>query len=167
VDNPALQAVLGNHSFESLSAGAGHVCGLVAGGTAYCWGSNQTGALGDGTNADAASPVMVTGGLSFSQISASQYFFENHTCAVTPSGDGYCWGNNSYGELGNGTTTGSNQPVLVAGGHKFIAIEAGWNSSCGLTTGGEVWCWGRNLFGKLGDGSGADSAVPVEVVDPS
>lgn len=86
-----------------------------------------------------------------------------HTCAITPEGGVQCWGNNDFGQLGNGTNTGSNVPVDVVGIGGGTTIVAGGNHTCVLT-GGDVWCWGQNSEGQLGDGTRIDRNVPVKVL---
>ena len=86
-----------------------------------------------------------------------------HTCAITPEGGVQCWGNNSYGQLGDGTNTSSNVPVNVlriAGG---TTIVAGGNHTCVLA-GNDVWCWGQNSQGQLGDGTTSNRSIPVKVL---
>jgi len=87
----------------------------------------------------------------------------NHTCALTEAGAAYCWGDNRFGQLGNGGTAESPIPVLVAGGHSFVSLRAGSTHTCAMTRAGKAWCWGSNLSGKLGDFSGENSNVPVAV----
>lgn len=86
-----------------------------------------------------------------------------HTCGVTTAGKAYCWGDNSFGALGNETTVTSITPVEVSGGLTFSYVDAGYNYSCGLTTLGQAYCWGRGVGGRLGNGGTADSATPVPV----
>ena len=86
-----------------------------------------------------------------------------HTCAITPEGGVECWGNNKFGQLGDGTDLGSNIPVDVIGIGGGTTIVAGGNHTCVLT-GGDVWCWGQNSQGQLGDGTRTDRNIPVKVL---
>jgi alpha-tubulin suppressor-like RCC1 family protein len=116
--------VAGGVSFAAVSAGVNHTCGVTAAGAAYCWGYNEYGQLGVGTTTGPETcitdghypcstvPVLVVGGVSFAAVSAGG---NNHSCGVTAAGAAYCWGSNSSGELGDGTTSTRSSPVLVAG----------------------------------------------------
>ncbi len=180
-DVSAPAAVTGAHVFTMVSAGFSHSCGLV-GGAAYCWGANADGQLGTGAitgpqncnslvpGSDCStSPVAVTGGFTFRVVSAGG----EHTCAVTTTGLAYCWGLNTYGQLGGGSASGpqtcgtagdcSGSPVAVAGGFSFVGVSAGAYHTCGLTTAGVAYCWGRNREGELGSGDTVDSRTPVPV----
>jgi alpha-tubulin suppressor-like RCC1 family protein len=149
--------VAGGLTFRSLSAGGYHVCGLTTAGTAYCWGYNYHGQLGNGASADAPMPAPVAGGLTFADISAGAY----HTCGVTPAGAAYCWGLNSEGQLGTGTLVNSRVPVPVAGGIIFATISAGDDFTCGVTPSGAMYCWGSNGSGQLGTGTIGGPAVSI------
>lgn len=150
----------------SLTAGYWHSCALSSSGPAYCWGLNVTGQLGDGTTATPTTPVIVTTppGVTFTSISAGG----GHSCALTSTGSAYCWGENPYGGLGNGTTDSSTTPVQVASppGVTFKAVSAGDEHSCGLTPAGSIYCWGRNDTGQLGDGTADPRLAPVLVNAP-
>jgi alpha-tubulin suppressor-like RCC1 family protein len=151
--------VTGGLAFVAVSAGAQHACGIAAAGSAYCWGYNGLGALGNGTNRDAATPSPVSGGLTFVAISAGR----NHNCAVGSDSAAYCWGYNGFGRLGDGSTTASTVPVAVAGSLRFAAIGAGGYHTCGLAGGGQAYCWGSNESGQLGDGTMTDRPLPGAV----
>lgn len=88
---------------------------------------------------------------------------ENHTCILKSSGQAYCWGDNSVGQLGNGTTESSLVPVAVSGGLRFTSISAGWDHTCGVTADNDAYCWGRGRYGRLGNGSAENSVIPGAV----
>lgn len=98
--------------------------------------------------------------LVFARVSAGG----SHSCGVTTGGAAYCWGDNRFNQLGDGSTAiNSLTPVPVAGGLTFATVSAGDAHSCGLTTGGAAYCWGRNTAGELGNGTNTGSTVPVPV----
>lgn len=147
-------------AITAITAGIAHTCALTAEGGVVCWGANWWGQLGDGSTGFRPVPVAVTGlSAGVEAIAAG----DNHTCALMRGGRVTCWGLNTYGQLGNGTATGSSVPVAVAGlpaGVTAIAAN-GWHT-CARTSGGSVLCWGANYAGQT-DAGWHRSLVPVDV----
>jgi alpha-tubulin suppressor-like RCC1 family protein len=148
---------------ESVAAGGLHTCALTSAGTVLCWGDNGKGQLGTGTNDDSGMPAPVSAlGGDVAAVSAGA--LGDHTCALTSGGGVLCWGDNQYGQLGNGTTTDSNLPVAVSGlGSGVVSLATGSAHSCAFTSGGAALCWGKNDQGQLGDGTTTSSSIPVAV----
>jgi alpha-tubulin suppressor-like RCC1 family protein len=151
----------GTVPYTSLRAGNEYACGLATGGAVWCWGLNSRGQLGNDTTINTNTPVAVTGPspLNFASISSGYDFI----CGVVTGGAINCWGENGYGQLGNGTNTDSDFPVVVSGTLNFASVSAGLGSVCGVTTQGAAYCWGNNSSGQLGNGSTDNSTVPVAV----
>ncbi len=156
----------GGQVFGSIRAGGAHTCSLTQGGRVNCWGANGEGqvgvVLGGIITSDSltfGSPVPVMPATIFSNVSAGGL----HSCALTSTGAPWCWGYNTSGQLGNGTSTGSTFPVLVSGGLTLVSITTGLAHSCGLTAAGAAWCWGTNANGELGDGTILLRTTPVLV----
>jgi alpha-tubulin suppressor-like RCC1 family protein len=144
-----------------LSVGTGGGCALTALGGVQCWGNNAFGELGDGTliarEAPAVIPSLMSG---VTQVSTGY----PGSCAVLANGGVQCWGDNTYGELGDGTNTNSSTPVDVIGLESAVTqVSVGQYDACALTDLGGVQCWGYGLDGELGDGSDANSNTPLDV----
>jgi alpha-tubulin suppressor-like RCC1 family protein len=147
-------------SFQQISAGQYHTCGITTAGKLYCWGSNSYGQLGNGTTTlNSSRPVAVAGTLQYRWITVGRL----HTCAIAIDYRAYCWGINGSGMLGDGTQGNQRStPTPVAGGLLFRQVGAGEYHTCGLTTTNKVYCWGADndgdqFWGFLGNGGGYES----------
>ncbi|MFN0181960.1 MAG: hypothetical protein ACKVZ0_24420 [Gemmatimonadales bacterium] len=153
--------VVGGHAFTALALGDVHSCGLKADGTAWCWGGNANGRLGDSTNQFRTAPTAVKNGLTFTALTAGAA----HSCGLTSSGAIYCWGSNGGGRLGDGTVIERRAPTLVvAAGVTFTAVAAGGAHTCAVTSTGGAMCWGTGAAGALGNGANANQSIPTAVV---
>jgi len=125
---------------KQISIGGSHLCGIAAGGRAFCLGNNHNAQLGDGTTTSRYdAPVEVAGGLAFEAISAGA----GHTCGVAVGGDVYCWGLAEGGQLGSGFEDDRTTPFRVPTTERFRSVSVMWQYSCGLTIAGAAYCWGQ------------------------
>ncbi len=144
-----------------ISAGDSTTCGINSVGAAYCWGSGGSGIIGNGTNESYDVPMSVTTLTSGVKDISVGY---NAACAVNSTDGAMCWGNNTWGILGNGTNTSSNVPVAVSGlSTGVLQVSVGDLHACALVSGGMIKCWGYNAEGYLGNGGWTNSNVPVNV----
>jgi hypothetical protein len=151
---------------KSVSAGGSHTCAASKEGKAFCWGRGKKGQIGDGSMTEASPAPVAVSGLSsgVALVAAGQY----HSCAALDSGETWCWGSNTSGQLGDGTKKDSPVPVKVKGlAEPVFALRAGDSHTCAMTTSGALYCWGANGSGQVGDGSAWSSdPVPVAGIGP-
>ena len=103
-------------NWVQVSAGNSHSLGLKADGTAYAWGLNSSGQLGDGTTTNRSVPTLLSATDRYTQLVAGYY---SHSLGLRADGTAYAWGYNSNGALGDGTTTNRLIPTLVSGGATY------------------------------------------------
>lgn len=154
---------------SEVSAGGRHTCARLKDGTVQCWGDNTFGQMGNNGSIFTPpffTPTQVSDITKAVSISAG----ENHSCAVLSDGTVACWGDNTYGQLGNGTRNPTLTPVKVSGINTATDVSAGGSHTCALLVDGSVFCWGNNSSGQLGNGTSftdtpptpAFSTVPLE-----
>jgi len=160
---PVPVAIPARVRITSVAAGWDQSLALTSTGTVLAWGLDRYGELGNGSlkNSHVPVPVMLPAGIKVVAIAAGQY----HSLAVTSTGLVYAWGDNLYGQLGNGTVVNSSVPVRIPlpGGARATAVGAGDSHSLVVTSTGRIFAWGRNDFGQLGDGTTTQSDSPVAV----
>ncbi|MDH5199010.1 MAG: RCC1 repeat-containing protein, partial [Gemmatimonadota bacterium] len=106
---PTPRAVFGGLTWSTIQTGWDFTCGLTTSGTAYCWGYNGDGNLGDGTFDQSPLRKAVNGGLTFATLSVGGY----HTCGRVGASAVWCWGGGYDGQLGNGERFRRNEPVQI------------------------------------------------------
>jgi alpha-tubulin suppressor-like RCC1 family protein len=151
---------------KDVQAPGPHACAIVQGGDLYCWGSNETGELGIGTtdfDPHPAPTLVPLGGRNVTDVAVGDW----HTCALLRNGQVKCWGDNTYGQLGDGTATSNPSPgTAVPLGALAISISAGGSHTCAVLETGAMKCWGANFDGQLGIGAfdPFQSLIPADVV---
>lgn len=147
---------------DQLAAGLYHTCALLSTGIVWCWGQNFDGQLGDGTIEDRrAFPIQVPNLDSVVAIAAGAYF----TCALRSGGDVWCWGQNSHGQLGDGSFGEERAtPSPVADLTDAVHLAAGLQHACAIRASGQTVCWGDNELGAVGDGTTLMRTRFVDVV---
>jgi len=171
-----------NLSVQVLQAGELHSCGIDLAQHLWCWGGNPeggvgVGAFGPGGHVAVAVPVLTN------ELFKSVVVGGLHSCGITITGGGRCWGYNIAGQVGNGSNSSAGAPVDVSGGFTFRTdgatifrspdpdfplppgpfMAAGYDHSCGITTGNQAVCWGLNQDGQLGDNNAPNENTPVPV----
>ena len=163
--------ILKEREIISVSAGIYHSLALDSKGNVCAWGKNKYGQLGDGTATDKYSPIQVGGALEGKEI-VSVSAGRQHSLALDSDGNIYAWGYNSYGQLGDGTTTDRHSPIQVSEGSilegkDITSVSAGASYSLALDSDGSVYAWGMNYKGQLGDGTATHRHLPVQISEGS
>lgn len=154
---------------RQIATGSVHTCAIASDFKAYCWGNNANSQLGNGTTTNSSTPVAVAQGaiptgLSILHIAVS----DSASCAVASDYKAYCWGGNTNGALGDGSTTTRAMPVAVAQGAMPTGVGVSRVSmigahTCLLLVNGTVYCMGSNTYGQQGNGTTTSSSTPVAV----
>ena len=156
---------IGSSSWNMVSLGVGHTAGIITTGALFTWGNNITAQLGDGTATSRSSPVQVAGALTLTNswkiVSVSPG--STHTVAIRASDSSlWAWGDNTQGQLGDGTTTRRILPVKI-GDSSWTTVTTGSSYTAGITTTGALFTWGGNTTGQIGDGTTINKSSPVQI----
>ncbi|MET4144345.1 chromosome condensation regulator RCC1 [Arthrobacter sp. UYCo732] len=153
-------AVSGGHDFTSLTVSPSAVCGIDTANHAWCWGSNGSGQLGIGPTTDTKDPAAVDPETTYSVITAATNNGRSF-CAIVTGGAAKCWGENSFGQAQEGSTTPVTSPAPVGGFKALRSLSTGISFSCVTDSRSETSCWGHNDAGQAGIGSQTPTAAPV------
>jgi RHS repeat-associated protein len=153
--------VSGITTAAQIAAGLSHAYARLSDGTVKSWGRNNVGQLGDTTTSDRGAPVTVSGlaGLTVTDVAAGG----NHGIALLSTGTLKAWGANTWGQIGDNSTTQRNSAVAVSTLTGVASIDAGTLHSTAITTTGDLYAWGYNGYGQLGDNSTTQRLVPTLV----
>ena len=145
-------------TWNAVSIGEGHACGIRTDGSLACWGANDASQLGDGTTTSHPAPITIAPNTSWIAIAVGG----KSSCGLHADGTAWCWGSNIRGQVAKAPSPPVITPTSL-GGTVWQAITVGGEFACGLQMDGKLRCWGRNQVGQLGDGSGTDRDHPVAV----
>jgi alpha-tubulin suppressor-like RCC1 family protein len=155
---------IGTDKWASVSAGSWNTAGIKKDGSLWAWGNNYSGQLGDGTSGYSANktlPVRIGQDTDWAIVSAGFL----HMAGIKKDGSLWAWGDNSAGQLGDGTTENKTSPVRI-GTDIWISVYAGAAHTIGIKEDGSLWAWGNNDDGQLGDGTYGEDAYktfPVRI----
>jgi alpha-tubulin suppressor-like RCC1 family protein len=155
--NVPVQVGSGLTNFIAIACGQDHSLALRSDGTAYGWGDNEDGQLGNGTNTNSSVPTQVR----LSNVKAIAAG-ANQSLAVNGDGEVFAWGDNSFGQLGIGSTVSSNVPLRSGNLNDVIAVAGGRGHSLALKSNGTAWGWGNNFSGQVGDGNTTNALLPMQ-----
>ena len=147
--------------WKEISAGDAHTLAIKNDGTLWAWGRNNKSQMGDGTTVDKNTPTQIGTDTDWAIVSASGMI---HSLAIKTNGTLWTWGDNSNGQLGDGTTLKRNTPVQIGSDTDWSSISGGLYFSVALKNNGTLWTWGNNDFAHLGNGTtGGTIYTPQQV----
>jgi alpha-tubulin suppressor-like RCC1 family protein len=154
-------AVAGGHRFRQVDTKFEHGCGVsYPDNRVFCWGWNFDAQLGNNSRTDHLTPVGVSGGLQFSQVSTGYY----HTCGITTDRLLYCWGFNRDGQVGDGISGWYRlRPSRVGAPRRFRDVDGSRDYTCAVAANARAYCWGNGASGQLGNGTLAEYHEPRAV----
>jgi alpha-tubulin suppressor-like RCC1 family protein len=163
-----VQTVAGGTNWKQVSSTSlYHTAAIKTDGTLWIWGLNYSGQLGDNTTVAKSSPVQtVSGGTNWKQVSCGGAAAEGHTAAIKTDGTLWLWGDNFFGQLGDGSFFNHrSSPVqTVSGGTNWKQVSCGERYTAAIKTDGTLWLWGRNYFATLGTNDFTQHSSPVQTI---
>ena len=147
----------------TLSSGFFHTCAILDNGAVSCWGRGDNGQLGNGGTSEKSTPTLISS-LGTGRTAVALSSGGTHTCAILDNGAVSCWGDGSYGQLGNGATSDKTTPTLTSSlgtGRTAVALSSGGYHTCAILDNGAVSCWGDGNNGQLGNGGTSDKTTPT------
>jgi alpha-tubulin suppressor-like RCC1 family protein len=147
-------------NWKSVSCGNNHVSAIKTDGTLWVWGNNGDGELGQGNIINRSSPVQVGLLNNWKMASCGQWCY---TLAIKTDGTLWAFGDNSYGQLGDGTSLNKSSPVQVGLLNLWDIVSCGYRHTAAIKTDGTLWIWGTNNYGELGDLTIVPKSSPVQV----
>jgi len=150
-------------NWVTVSAGGNHTLGIRTDGSLWAWGDNGNGQLGIGAAGGSLPiPMQVQPGTEWASVSAGRG--HAFTLGIQADGSLWAWGNNHFGQLGDGTVMQRNAPVRVGTSNDWVSVSTGCCFTVGIREGGSLWAWGDNGNGQVGDGTTTIRRIPVQVL---
>lgn len=148
--------VIGGRVASRVSLAYESACLVDGAGFASCWGRNQGGSLGvAASSSQVTQPSTLAGGIAFRTFRVTGDLNSYSGCGIATDGVSYCWGDNSYGQIGDSTANRSPSPVRLRNPRAYIDIAPGGFHTCAIDTNGAAWCWGYAFNGAIGTGQNA------------
>lgn len=157
-----VQTITRGVNWSSVACGYAHTVATKTDGTLWTWGLNNNGQLGNNTSTSTSSPIQtIAGGNNWSFVACGY----RHTAAIKTDGTLWTWGANSYGQLGDNSSSSKSSPVqTVTFGTNWSKVACGDGLTIATKTDGTLWCWGRGSEGQLGDNASSTKSSPVQTV---
>ncbi len=166
VDKNSPVQIGSDNKWISISAGFYHSLGLKSDGTLWAWGLNNSGQLGDGTFVNKLNPVQIGSDNKWVSVCGGGDWYTTgsyYSVGLKSDGTLWAWGNNVFGQLGDGTVIAKINPIQIGSDNKWVSISAGMRHTLGLKSDGTLWAWGGNNYGQLGDGTISNKISPVQI----
>ncbi len=152
--------------WAQVSAGGQSTCAVKNDGTLWCWGSNGLGQLGQGDTADYVGVQQVTSDTDWASVSVSPAGLDisrrGFVCALKTDGTLWCWGDNTYSQLGI-SATDVFTPTQIGSASDWVDVNAGTDGTCAINSTGQLYCWGEDRYDRLGNGTQGDISTPTQI----